>query len=157
MEQRELLERRAGLVNQARALVDLAEGEDRGLSDEETVSYDALMSDALDLGERSDRIGQQEKLAAEMAKSVNEPVKPDPGDDSPEARTAQWQEETRVQVGQFLRNWEGGTGALELRALMSASDIYGGYLVTPVKKIQRPLIESTNGVSYESGFGQKWA
>ncbi len=152
MTQRELLERRAGLVSQARAILDGAEEADRGLDAEETAQYDALMSDALDLGERAKRIRQQEALTAEMDKSVNEPVKPDPGDDTPEAHAARWLEEGRKKVGHFLRNWEGGTGTLELRALMSASDIYGGYLVTPMQFVQ-DMIQAVDDLT----FVRQWA
>ena len=152
MKVRELLERRANLISQAREFVDLAEGEDRALSDEEKVRYDELMADALETGERADRITEQERIAAEMERSVEEPTRPEPESDDHQVRVATWQDEQRQRLGRFLRDFESGTGTLELRALSAGSDIYGGYLVTPMQFVQ-DLIQAVDNLT----FVRQWA
>ena len=66
MELRELLEKRAGLIHEARAMLDAAEEEDRGLNAEEEQRYNALLDDANDIGERVQRAQQMDALQSDL-------------------------------------------------------------------------------------------
>lgn len=62
MNVRELMAKRATLVGQARALVTLAETEQRDLSAEETTQFDGLMAEADKLQATIDRLGKLESI-----------------------------------------------------------------------------------------------
>ncbi len=65
---RELRERRATILDEARALVELAEGEDRDLSQEEQVSYDERLSEAGNLETRINRLEAMPEISEPPAR-----------------------------------------------------------------------------------------
>lgn len=80
MKLNELRAKRADLVKQAREILNLADSENRGLTEDEQKRYDGLMAeiDALKA-----KVEQEERLAAlevEVRGSVNEPVRPPVGE-----------------------------------------------------------------------------
>lgn len=88
----ELRAKRADLVRQAREILNAADAENRGLTDEERQKYDGLM---VEIDELKEKIEREERLAAleiEVRASVSEPVRPpvgeqrDNGDDEAERR-----------------------------------------------------------------------
>lgn len=64
---RELRQRIAALLADAQKIVDAAEDEDRGLSDEEQADYDRLMSETDGLQERAERLENMETRTAQGA------------------------------------------------------------------------------------------
>ena len=151
MEFREMLQKRAELANRAREILDNASGEDGELMQEEQTNYDAVMDEVLELKATIDRHERQIVLEAELAKRINEPVRPEPDSDSPEARMAAWQTEQRVAIGHFFRHYEAGSNNLELRALQSDLDSSGGYLVTPVQFVA-DLIQAVDNLTLVRQF-----
>jgi len=103
---RELLERRAGLIGQARGILDTAEGEDRGLSQEEQNQYDALWGDVQDLTERIQRAEQQAEAEREMAEPYERGTRPAPddgdGDGDREAPRPEFRSRGMVSMGEDL-------------------------------------------------------
>lgn len=132
MTPKELLEKRAQLVAEARQIVDRADKEDRELTGEESANFDKYMSEADTLLERSERATRLE--SAEKSLQDVEPVisEPDPiSDDAPEPRTDRSEQEMRafrnfIQYGN-RSNWPDN----EIRALQADLDVSGGYTVAP--------------------------
>lgn len=146
MDIRELMQQRAGLIREARGIIDQAEGENRGLSDEEQTRYDALMNDVMELAARIERAQRQANLEQDLEQSQAEPQRTDLEGNGPEARAAQFQEEQRALLARFFRDPNAPTD-VHLRALQSDADIYGGYMVTPVQFVQ-DLIQVVDNLVY---------
>lgn len=100
MNLRELLQRRAQLIAQARVILDGAEGENRGLNDDERQQYDALMNDVNDLTERIQRVESQQRMEREMQTTSEAATRPDPdaepGDPDDGGRAVRMQLESRA-------------------------------------------------------------
>lgn len=141
---RELRQQRAQLIAQARAILDQADAEERGLTEEEQNQYDAIMNDVTEMTADIERREQQ--LALERAlEQPADPLRPDP-DGGPEDRVAEFQREQRAQLVRFLRDPD-SPNRIQLRALQADADIYGGYLVTPVQFVQ-DLIQAVDNLVY---------
>ena len=87
---KELLEKRARIFEEGRAIVLKAEQETRALTSEERTKYDAIMADVKALGETIERSRQSSELNTELDKSVGpmapaSTAKPNPGSDLREA------------------------------------------------------------------------
>lgn len=79
----ELRERRASLINEARAIVDTAEDANRPLTDEETAAYDSRYAEIRGLTERIERLSGQtelDQLAQRSAGRMVAQTDPDAGD-----------------------------------------------------------------------------
>jgi len=158
MNSRELLERRAALIAEARALLEAAEGENRDLTAEDQVQWDRLMDEADELRVRVERGERQRAMEAELGERFSGLPRDDRGgqdDDSPaltfESRalrdlndadpswmeTPEWRGLIAVSRdpyrGAFRRWLRNGIDIRtdEMRALQADSDTVGGYLVTP--------------------------
>jgi HK97 family phage major capsid protein len=172
MNLRELLQRRAGLIQEARGILDAAEGENRGLSEEEEQRYEALMNEVNDLTERIQRGEAQERLERDLERPLEVATRPDHGDPdgrsvplqfvsralrSLNERHADWLEQPEWRrllrfaepdhVREFTRWMRNGTMSQELRALQADSDTLGGYLVTPMQFVDR-LIQAVDNMVY---------
>lgn len=79
MNLRELLEKRAALLAQARALLKKGEDERRNLTVEEKAEWERIMAEAAALGEQITRAQQLAGLETEVGRSQGEPIRPDPG------------------------------------------------------------------------------
>jgi HK97 family phage major capsid protein len=84
---RELLEKRAKLVADARALLKKAEDEKRDLKAEEKAEWVRIMAETAALGEQIQRAQQMAGIEAELARPLSEPIKPDPGQSTQSAAT----------------------------------------------------------------------
>lgn len=169
---RELLDKRAGLLSQARALVDAAEAAKRGLSAEETTQYEALMTDVTRM---TGEIQREEALIAEEQRFAGgEGHRPDPqGEtgalpqfksrglrDGAELRdNPAWQpllQRSTPAAERRFRSWlRGGQVSLrqeEARALQADLDASGGYLVLPMQFADR-LIQAVD----DAVFIRQWA
>jgi len=142
---RELRQKRAQLIAQARALLDQADTEKRGLTEEEQSQYDAIMNDVIQMTADIERREQQLALERQLQQPAD-PLRPDPDGGGGEDRIAAFQREQRARLIQFLRDPE-APNRIQLRALQADADIYGGYLVTPVQFVQ-DLIKAVDNLVY---------
>ena len=112
---REMMEKRATLVAEARKLLDLAEGEKRELTAEERAQYDKTFDEARALGDKIQReqeLREEERRLAEAGRLEPEGKKENP-------------EERKLQA---FRNFLVNGNAAEYRALANDSDASGGFL-----------------------------
>lgn len=166
---RELLEKRATLIAEAREMVDKADAEKRGMTAEEETRYDALMNDATKIGADVER---RQRLAS--MESVHDQEQPgseqnDGGDYTFRCRGMQgrtWRElrereEWRASRGlhvaaprfsPWLVDGARSFAPEEQRALQADSDIYGGYLYAPMAFVDR-LIQAVDNLV----FIRQWA
>ena len=73
---REIMKTHAGVVTEAQALIDAAEGEKRGLSDEEQASFDALCEKAETLQAQITKIEANHNRLRKLALEPSQPEKP---------------------------------------------------------------------------------
>lgn len=150
----EMRQKRAGLIADARALVDRADAEKRDLTQEENVQYDGLMADVDKLMteiERRERLELQEKdLEQSAGRKVVEEIETlhsvqgdKRGRSSPEYRAA---------FEKYLRGGMNDLGEREMRALQSDNDEMGGFLVTPQQMVNDFLKAVDN-----MAFIRQWA
>jgi HK97 family phage major capsid protein len=156
MDPRELLEQRATLINQARALLETAEGEDRDLTQEEQNQWDTLMNRADELRQRGERLERQAALDHELEqRSGSDPLHTQ---QDPEQRGGQPSEsERRMQAFQrilpaWLLNDYRSLPLQEFRALQADLDVSGGYLRPPEQFIN-DLIKAVDDMV----FVRQWA
>jgi HK97 family phage major capsid protein len=81
MKLRELLDKRATLAQQARAILDKADSESRDLAAEEQQQWDALMNQVTSLGATIEREQRMNETEAELAHAPRESVRPEPEPD----------------------------------------------------------------------------
>ena len=136
MNERDLLAKRAELIEQARAMVAASETAKRDFSAEEQTNYDTIFADVEKLDKQVENV---RKLNAAGEMEV-------PQAEKPEARVSQRpDEEKRAKAwNTFIR-----TGAVgpELRALQADADVSGGYLVAPQQFVNR-LIKAVDNATY---------
>lgn len=150
---RELLQQRAGLINEARCVLERAEGENRDLNAEERQQYDRLLDDANGLSDRAQRLERQAALDEELEREPEgghrEPPEGRGGQpgETPEAR-----EEERAArafaawlTGEEVRGED--LQLLEQRALSVGTSTEGGELVPPEQFVRR-LIQAVDDRVY---------
>ena len=156
MKLKELMEKRAQAVADARALLNHAEREGRDLIDEESRQYDAFFAEAGALKDQIERERRQRELDREIAAGDG---------DTPEERgsgdgTGETRDRTTLAYDGF-RSWMRGgaagasadpAAAQEFRALSAGVDTKGGYLVAPQQFVQE-LIEELDDMVYT----RQWA
>lgn len=163
----EMMEKRAGIIAQARAIVDKADEEKRSLTEEETQNFDKAMDDAQELQGEVDRRQKLEALEVTLRESAGSPVHTQMESGGPDARqhddgmdgqdAHQHEEQRKYEMFQrvlpaFLSGDYRGLGDAERRALQQDLDASGGYLVPPVKFIEGLLKAVDNLV-----FMRQWA
>lgn len=145
MNERELLAKRAELINQARAMLEAAEKEKRDFSAEEQTNYDAIFADMSKIDKKLENLRKLGTVDDGEFRSA-EPEKPEGserGNRSPE-------EEGRTRAfDAFLRR---GAILPELRALQADSDAAGGFYTTPQQFVNR-LIQAID----DQVFIRQWA
>lgn len=138
MNERELLAKRANLVNQAREMVELAAKESRDFSAEDQSNYDRIFADIEKIDKQVDNLRKLGSVdSADYRTSPAE--KPEGGaGTSPD-------EEKRIKAhNAYLR-----TGAItpELRALQADADASGGYYTAP-QQFVNGLIKAIDNAVY---------
>lgn len=130
----ELRTERGKLIHEARAIIDKAEAEKRGLSVEEQGKCDELISKQEELRgniDREEKLAEAERQAAEIELRTKDKSKETKApEDETRGVSPRGTEEYRSAFSKFLA---GGTRALsegEIRALQSDSDTAGGYMVS---------------------------
>ena len=131
---KELREKRAKLIKEAREILNKAEAEKRGLAPEEDEKWNKLMADVATLETEYTRLERQEKLENDLKLPVNEPIRPDPNDPRrsnvpPVNHRAT--PEYRAAFASWLRGGPAELGGDERRALQADIDTVGGYLLAP--------------------------
>jgi HK97 family phage major capsid protein len=161
-EQNELAQKRAGLVGQARALLDLAAKEKRGLTADENHQYDVMVSDALALKKTldSDAALRAEETQLQELRETVVGGKDDPSHrDSAPGEAAeyrgvkltgadvdpQFQRRSSKQYAQAFRSYLTGE-ARTAAAFANDVDADGGYLHAPVQFVARLLKALDNAV-----------
>lgn len=146
---RELRQKRSGLVQQARAILDGA-GE-RDLTVEENNRYDRLMEDANKLYKRIEQ--EERQLSAELdldqpagSGPVHTLVQPGPG----EVRQRPG-EDTR-HFDRYLREGRSHLDEREFRALQADLDVSGGFITAPQRFINQ-LIKAVDDIVYIRQWG----
>ncbi len=140
----ELKRQRKKLVDDMRALLDRAEGENRDLTAEEQEQYDRMESDLQSLTNRIERLERQWQAENTLESRAGEPtVLPEPGaePDGREDRTnPRATNEYRNAFLRYLRSSHSGLFPDEVRVLQVGTDPEGGYLVPD--QYQRQLVEA---------------
>jgi HK97 family phage major capsid protein len=151
MDSKELREKRARLIAQARQLLETAEGETRDLSQEEQTQWDELMNKADELLKRAERIERQQALDRDLEQRQG--ADPIHTQGNPEQCAGEPNEAERRMTSfrRLLPLWiSGDYRALpvpELRALQADLDVSGGYLRPPEQFIEE-LIKAIDDVAY---------
>lgn len=137
---RELRQRRAGFVSQARTILDKADSEKRSITQEEQNSYDGLMKQVGELLVDIQRREALEATESELRQSVHDTGRPDPGGTAtPPTATGRASESYRTAFTAFLRGGLQNIGGSELRALQADNDALGGYLQAPMQFVNQLL------------------
>lgn len=155
----ELRTERGKLVHEARAIIDKAEAEKRGLSVEEQGKCDELISKQEELRgniEREEKLAEAERQAAEIELRTKDKSKETKApEDESRGVSPRATEEYRSAFAKFLA---GGTRALsegELRALQSDSDTAGGYMVSS-EQFVNTLIKAIDNKVFVRGLATKF-
>jgi HK97 family phage major capsid protein len=136
---KELREKRAKLIKDARAILDKADGEKRAITTEEQTEYDRLFAEADGLRSRIEREERQREAERELEESL--------GGDADEERSAGRRNGSGTGEDRGRRNAENDVlmnafrcvlrgevpteGLAELRALSAGVNTEGGYIVVP--------------------------
>ncbi len=106
MNAKELREQRGRLITQAREILDAADADDRAMTDEEGVRFDAFHAEADQLKDRYEQIERQEDREAEIAASRTAAATgPLGGDTNDPARRVVNVEQAEGRYRDALRNW----------------------------------------------------
>jgi HK97 family phage major capsid protein len=170
----ELLQKRANLVTQARALIDKADAEKRGLSAEDEAQYNKLMDEVAQIKSDVDRRQQLEAVENTLQQPINTAQRTNPGGNATQTlQDIQWRSRGMVALREqpgFMddplwkklfpyaqdsyrsayQSWiRAGSeiGMMERRALQADSDLLGGYLTMPMQFVDR-LIQAIDNLTY---------
>lgn len=132
-----LRENRGTIIKTAREILDLAEGEKRDLSDEESAKHDEIMDEVGKLGKRIEREEHQLELDRKAAETRAADPEPGQGAGDPGSRgdgkppSPRATPEYRAAFTRYLIEGREGLSPEEYRALQADDDVVGGYLVVP--------------------------
>ena len=163
---RQLKEKRAGLIADARTILDAARAASRDLAAEENSRWDALMAEADTLGQQIEREERQAAAESDLQTTGSQAHRPgvEGAPTLPEFRSRTMRQiEDVARLGTLarlltaparagFRRWiEGGLShetlrAEEFRALQADSDIAGGYLLAPLELLDRVIMALDNAV-----------
>lgn len=144
----ELRDQRGQLVTEARAIIDKAEAEKRGLTAEEQGKCDELITKQEEIRvniEREMKLVEAERSAAEESlRSKNASKDSAPEESSGTGKHAS--EEYRSAYAKFMAYGKDGLSGDEMRALQSDVSTTGGYLVMPQEMVNGLLKNVDNAV-----------
>jgi len=132
----ELREKRAKAWDAAKAFLDSRRGNDGLISPEDTVTYDKMEEEVINLGKEIDRLERQAALDLELSKPVNSPIVNKPLQNS-ETKTGRATDEYKESFWKAMRN---KLSYDVQNALEVGTDSEGGYLVPD--EFERTLIEA---------------
>lgn len=140
----ELRQKRAALIAQARALVDGADAAKRALTQDEEVSYNAMMDEVSKLAVDINRRESLASAEANLRQSVDEPIRMEP--DNRQNGSGRNSDEYRRAFATYLGMGREGLNSTEARALQADGGTLGGYLVTPVQFVNSLIAAMDNQV-----------
>jgi HK97 family phage major capsid protein len=156
---KELRQRRAKLIVDARKMTELGETENRNLTSEEQENYDKLFAESGELEKRYLRIEQIQKQELALDASMD-PVRPDdlhvPGTEQRTAPTDSLKTTTdhrataeyRAMYNKFLTFGKSHLmSSLERRALQADDDVGGGYLAAP-QQMSSELLKAVDDLTF---------
>lgn len=142
MELQEIRTKRAGLVTQARAILDAATAAKRDLSAEEQTQYENLMGEVDTLGTQIAREERTQLAERELNRLQTEGTRPEPG----APVTAPGNEARRAAFRKYLAEGERALSAIEARDLQADLGAQGGFLVPPMEFVNELIIWINNQV-----------
>lgn len=147
MNVRDLMEKRARLVNEARGVVEAAEKENRNLTTEEQTRYDKLMADVLDHKDRIDRATALAEVEARTNSAFEGGELRNRPEQGGEQRSQNPREtpEYRKAFESWMRGGLSGLNGAESRALQADVQTSGGFLVTPMQFVN-DLIQAVDNL-----------
>lgn len=131
----ELREKRAKAWDAAKVFLDSRRGNDGLISPEDTVTYDKMEEEVINLGKEIDRLERQAALDLELSKPVNSPIVNKPSQNN-EIKTGRATDEYTESFWKAMRN---KLSYDVQNALEVGTDSEGGYLVPD--EFERTLIE----------------
>lgn len=132
----ELRQQRAKLIKDARALLEKADGEKRGLVTEEQEQYDKLFAEINKLQGEIEQREKLEALEAALAEPGDEALRTRPATEVAITGKGRSSEEYRAAFNHWMLGGVEVLSLAERRALQVDVDSAGGYLVTPVQMVQ---------------------
>lgn len=157
----ELRDQRGKLVTEARAIIDKAEAEKRGLTAEEQGKCDELITKQEEIRghiEREMKLVEAERSAAEETLRIKDDSKGKPAD-AVRALTGAASEEYRNAFYKMIASGQSGMNGLnadEVRALQSDISTSGGYLVAPMQMVEG-LIKALDNQLFIRQFATKFS
>lgn len=124
---KEMREKRAKLIADARALITAAQAEKRSMSDEESQKYDAMFNEADGLRKDIDREERQRSAERELEEGLQQEEERSEGDRGEHRGRS---DALMTSFRSFLTGGA-GEGSQEFRALSSGVNTEGGFLVVP--------------------------
>ena len=131
----ELREKRAKAWDAAKAFLDSRRGNDGLISQEDTLTYDKMEEEVINLGKEIDRLERQAALDLELLKPLNSPIVNKPSQNN-ETKTGRATDEYTESFWKAMRN---KLSYDVQNALEVGTDSEGGYLVPD--EFERTLIE----------------
>ena len=130
----ELREKRGKAWEAAKAFLDAKRGEDGLISAEDTITYEKMEADVVNLGKEIERLERQAAIDLELLKAVNTPITGKPTVQG-EAKTGRASAEYKQAFWKAMRNKFDIQNALQI-----GTDSEGGYLVPD--EFEKTLISS---------------
>lgn len=134
----ELREKRAQIWDNAKAFLDSKRTEDGLLSAEDTVIYERMEAEVVDLGKEIDRLERQQAIDAELNRPINRPITNRPGQPNGEEKKGRASDDYKRAFWNVMRSKSPGYEVFN--ALQVGTDSEGGYLVPD--EFERTLIEA---------------
>lgn len=112
---------RAGLIEKARHLVDIVDGEERGMTEQEERDYESFMSDIESLETDIQRREKLESMESGLHNRAGSPLKPDPKDNAIGMSDKEVRRYSLVRAIQAAanRNWKGAELEMEASAAVA--------------------------------------
>lgn len=160
MNPRELRQRRAALIAQARAILEAAEKDKRSLTQEEDNRYTALFREADELRAQIERAERLETAERELDESqgtrAGRPEAETATEDAGEApQRRQSPPAYRRAFRSFLRSGLTGIAPEEMRALQAENDVLGGFLVAPTQFVDA-LIQAVDNQLFVRRYATRY-
>tara|TARA_R100000049_G_C1950164_1_gene97383 strand:+ start:144 stop:1367 length:1224 start_codon:yes stop_codon:yes gene_type:complete len=150
---KDLREKRGKLIQDGRAVIDLADNEKRELTTDENTKYDAIFADIDKIGATIEREEKQAEIERSAVQSRAQEIE-ETGEKSGKAET-QADLELRG-ANQWLKHGQfSADGGDEFRALQADADTLGGFLVMPQQMVSK-LIQSIDDHVYMRGLATKF-
>lgn len=154
----EMRDARGKAIADARAILDKAEGEKRGLTAEEDAKYKEVFGKSEELRgsiEREERLVQAEREAAEQALREKDQQREKTPDGEQRKVGPRGSEEYRAAFRRFLVGGRQALTEAEVRALQSDLDTAGGYMVMP-QQMAEGLIKAVDDMVHVRARATKY-